>query len=226
MLSFPAPKWSTALASVSNKPNGASNPRFGRAASLIIPRLYLSDYFTARDTEALNRLGITHVISVIEQDTNIPDCIPAERRLHIHIPDRADANILVHLDRTTQFITSALAENDSNKVLVHCLQGISRSATVVCAYLVATSGMLASEALAHTQAKRGIICPNIGFRKQLEIYGQRFVGKRSQQRESKGIGADIAERLRQLKGGPGTFVVRSKNREEKVFVSSFPPSLV
>lgn len=86
--------------------------------------------------------------------------------------------------------------------------------------------MLASEALAHTQAKRGIICPNIGFRKQLEIYGQRFVGKRSQQRESKGIGADIAERLRQLKGGPGTFVVRSKNREEKVFVSSFPPSLV
>jgi atypical dual specificity phosphatase len=117
MLSFPAQKWSTALTSVSNK-RDASNPRFGRAASLIVPRVYLSDYFTARDTEALNRLGITHVISVIEQDTDIPDCIPPERKLHIRIPDQADANILVHLDRSTEFITSALAENDSNKVLV------------------------------------------------------------------------------------------------------------
>jgi atypical dual specificity phosphatase len=118
MLSFPAPKWRTSLASVSNQRDDASNPRFGRAASLIVPRVYLSDYFTARDTESLNRFGITHVISVLEQDTNIPDCIPAEHKLHIRIPDHADANILVHLDRTTEFITSALAENDSNKVLV------------------------------------------------------------------------------------------------------------
>jgi len=117
MLSFPAPKWSTALASVSNKHNGASN-RFGRAASLIAPRVYLSDYFTARDPEVLNRLGITHVISALEHDTNIPDCIPPERKLHIRIPDQTDADILVHLDQTTEFITSALAEDSSNKVLV------------------------------------------------------------------------------------------------------------
>jgi len=86
--------------------------------------------------------------------------------------------------------------------------------------------MPASEALAHTQAKRGIICPNIGFRKQLEAYSQKFVGKRARPRENKGIGADIAERIRQLKGGPGPFVVRSKGRGEKVIVSSFPPSLI
>jgi atypical dual specificity phosphatase len=86
--------------------------------------------------------------------------------------------------------------------------------------------MLTSEALAHTQAKRGIICPNIGFRRQLETYSRRFVGQRSQRRESRGIGADIAGRIRQLTGGPGTFVVRSKNREEKVIVSAFPPPLV
>lgn len=118
MLSFPAPKWSIALSPLSHQRDGSSNPRFGRAASLIVPRVYLSDYFTARDGDALNRLGVTHVVSVLEQDTNIPDCIPAEHRLHIRIPDHADANILAHLDQTTEFITSALAENDLNKVLV------------------------------------------------------------------------------------------------------------
>ena len=121
MLSFPAPRWSIALAAVSDNRNGASNPRFGRAASLIVPRVYLSDYFTACDSEALKRLGITHVISVLEQDTNIPDCIPAERKLHIRIPDQANANMLAHLDQSTEFITSALAENPSNKVLVSVL---------------------------------------------------------------------------------------------------------
>lgn len=85
--------------------------------------------------------------------------------------------------------------------------------------------MLPSEALAHTQGKRGIICPNIGFRKQLEIYAQKFVRKRPLQRESKGIGADIAGRIRQLKGGSGAFIVRSKSQEEEVCVSAFPPSL-
>jgi atypical dual specificity phosphatase len=118
MLSFPASRLSTALAPVLNQRNGASNSKFGRAASLIVPRVYLSDYITARDPEALNRLGITHVISVLEQDTNIPDFIPTEHKLHIRIPDQADADILVYLDQTTEFIIAALAENVSNKVLV------------------------------------------------------------------------------------------------------------
>lgn len=80
---------------------------------------------------------------------------------------------------------------------------MSRSATVVCAYLIASTGMIATEAIAYTQAKRGIVCPNIGFRKQLEIYSHRFVGKRSNRRESRvaKISGDIAERIRRLQAG-------------------------
>lgn len=60
--------------------------------------------------------------------------------------------------------------------------------------------MLASEAIAHTQAKRGIVQPNPGFMKQLNVYAQQFVGKRHR-RGKKGfkIGGDIAERIRQLR---------------------------
>jgi len=41
-------------------------------------------------------------------------------------------DILVHLPQSCQFIQTALDEG--GKVLVHCVMGVSRSATVVCAY--------------------------------------------------------------------------------------------
>lgn len=119
MLSFPAPSWKTHLTTVAkSKEKRPPGSRFGRTASLIIPRVYLSDYFTARDSDELIRLGITHVISVLEQDPNIPECILEEQKLHLRLADSADVDILEHLDRTTDFITSALAENETNKVLV------------------------------------------------------------------------------------------------------------
>lgn len=119
MLSFPTPRWKTALTTVA-KSNEKRPPgsRFGRTASLITPRVYLSDYFTARDTDELIRLGITHVISVLEYDTDIPECIPEEHKLHLRLADSMDVDILEHLDGTTDFIISALAENEMNKVLV------------------------------------------------------------------------------------------------------------
>ncbi len=47
---------------------------------------------------------------------------------------------------------------------------MSRSATVVCAYLVATARMTTCEALAAVRAKRVIANPNLGFLDQLDEY--------------------------------------------------------
>ena len=90
--------------------------------------------------------------------------------------------------------------------------GISRSATVVCAYLVATAKMTPEEALAAVRAKRGIVCPNIGFRQQLERYADQLQGGdqssassacpgpvlRSASRRSRGV--IVAEAIRKLTG--------------------------
>ena len=53
--------------------------------------------------------------------------------------------------------------------------GISRSATVVCAYLIATTNLSAVESIAHVKSLRSIVWPNVGFRKQLGEYATRYV---------------------------------------------------
>jgi hypothetical protein len=48
--------------------------------------------------------------------------------------------------------------------------GISRSSTVVMAYLIATTNMTPHEALATVRSKRTIVRPNRGFMSQLQEY--------------------------------------------------------
>ncbi|KAJ4473630.1 protein-tyrosine phosphatase-like protein [Lentinula aciculospora] len=145
-------------------------------ASLIIPRLYLSDLATAVDEEIMQKLGVTHVVSILDWAPEFLASIPAPHRLHIRLADSATSDILAHLDTTTHFVRRALEGNESNVVLVHCFQGISRSATVICAYLISTAGMTAMESINFVQSKRRIASPNNGFRKQLHLYTKRVRG--------------------------------------------------
>ena len=55
-------------------------------------------------------------------------------------------------------------------VLVHCMQGVSRSSTVVVAYLMRHRGMTFDTALALAQKKRPRVRPNAGFLSQLQRY--------------------------------------------------------
>ncbi|EPT02983.1 phosphatases II, partial [Fomitopsis schrenkii] len=135
-------------------------------ASLIIPRLYLSNLFTARDGIQLKHLGITHVLSVMEEEPKVPQDMGLQT-LHVPIRDEVGADLLAYLEDTTEWIKVALTENDTNKVLVHCLVGMSRSATVVCAYVLATTNLSPSETIDFVVSRRCVVAPNTGFRKQL-----------------------------------------------------------
>lgn len=234
MLSFPNQAWSHEVQTVRRSPLDALHA--GRAASEIMPRLYLSDLFTARDKDTLRRLGITHIITLLEHDhryvvateeeeTSLEDDQvgrPRIRRMRVGIADRPDVDILSWLDKTTEFIETALLENATNAVLVscvlhpshladkakvHCLQGISRSATVACAYIISKTGKSGPEAIKYVQSKRGIVCPNLGFRQQLDTFATRFVGsKRPGGRTTGGkriLGLGISSRISMLRGsGP------------------------
>ena len=55
-------------------------------------------------------------------------------------------------------------------ILVHCMAGVSRSATCVIAYLMREHKHSLRSALELVRSKRPIVCPNYGFHKQLKEY--------------------------------------------------------
>ena len=57
-----------------------------------------------------------------------------------------------------------------DKVLVHCTGGISRSPTVVIAYIIWSKKMSYEEALEFVRGKRYGVFPNAGFRDQLQLF--------------------------------------------------------
>ncbi|KAN0088636.1 Protein-tyrosine phosphatase-like protein [Tylopilus felleus] len=175
MISFPSSRWQSSLVQKTTlrRPRNSLDNTHGRVVSTITPRLYLSDLYSARAAGNLDRLGITHIVSAIEIDVR-KDFGDKVTVMHVPIRDDMCADISQWFDKVVKFIRDALDADERHKVLVHCLQGISRSTTFVCAYLVATTPMRATEAIAHVQAKRGIAMPNLGFRRQLMSWERQF----------------------------------------------------
>ena len=89
--------------------------------------------------------------------------------LHIRLVDEEIEQIGCHFDETYAFLESALKRGS---VLVHCAQGVSRSASVVAAYLIRKEELTLKEALASICVVRQVH-PNRGFMKQLENYEHR-----------------------------------------------------
>ena len=56
---------------------------------------------------------------------------------------------------------------EKGKVLVHCYAGVSRSATIVLAYLMQEHNLSFNAAYKLVKSKRPFISPNDGFRSQL-----------------------------------------------------------
>ncbi|KAJ0427019.1 protein-tyrosine phosphatase-like protein [Aspergillus carlsbadensis] len=66
--------------------------------------------------------------------------------------------------------TSTCRDRDRGRVLVHCNQGISRSGSVVVAYIMKHLSLPYATALLTARQSRLIITPNIGFEYQLRMW--------------------------------------------------------
>lgn len=129
----------------------------------IVPRLWLGDINPTYSREALR--PFTHVMSLLD-DHHLTTAMLDAGVIRVSFPVRDHQNQKLPLNETTLWLQTALATPHSN-VLVHCLAGISRSPTVVAAYLTVATECTAAEAIAHIKSLRPIIDPNPGFMRQL-----------------------------------------------------------
>lgn len=139
----------------------------------VLPRLFISDDMTARNKAMLVKYNITHILNLT---TNIPNKFePDITYLKIVIFDFETQNIAQYFNESFEFIENALKQNESNRVLVHCNAGISRSASFVIAYLLQKRLFKCyKDAYNHLKKARPVIEPNRGFEKQLINFEKRM----------------------------------------------------
>ena len=131
----------------------------------ITDQIFLSGYESTSDRGFLKERNITHILTV---GADLPPQHPTDfKYLVVPVQDSMDVNLLPkHFFVCRKFIRQAV-ESGTN-ILVHCRMGVSRSATIVIAYLMVEDGMTLAEAFQHVKGIRFHIQPNPGFQRQLE----------------------------------------------------------
>lgn len=102
---------------------------------------------------------------------NIPFYEATNRKFklkRIAVNDNETQNLKDHFEEAIEFIEEA--RNANAKVLVHCQAGISRSPTIVIAYLMKLKGLKFNDAYNRVRELRPIIAPNLIFMSQLMDY--------------------------------------------------------
>lgn len=95
----------------------------------IVEGLYLGHREDARDLDQLERVGVTHVLNCTEELPNYHEGRLAYLKLGMRDPDPAFAG---HIAGACRFLDEA---RQGGRVLVHCFAAVSRSPSVVLAYL-------------------------------------------------------------------------------------------
>lgn len=143
-------------------------------ASLILDWCYIGGGQVAASRGALREMKVGWVLNCCER---IPFASEKTRNLLLRMSDTRSENFSPFLPEAFEFLDRAKCSG--SRVLVHCMVGASRSATIVLAYLVGREGMSLLEAWRLVRGKRKVARPNRGFSAQLIEYEQEIHGEAS-----------------------------------------------
>ena len=130
----------------------------------VIPGLFIGSQDAASNLNALAEHKITHILNAggairTKLDHITYKCLP--------IYDTPEFDIKSTFVEAIMFVKDGL---QNGSILVHCNAGISRSSTIVIAYIMKERGESLQSALELVKTARPIAKPNPGFMKQLRLF--------------------------------------------------------
>ena len=134
----------------------------------ITETIYLGNMVAAFNKKLLKKLGIKKILTVMGAFGNHYE--PHEF-IHkaIEIDDDFRTNIIQYFKECFLFIEG------NDKVFVHCAAGMSRSPTIVIAYLMWKKQLYLNDALDFVRKKRPLVSPNANFMNQLKIFDELLI---------------------------------------------------
>eukprot|EP00268_Persea_americana_P043781 TRINITY_DN4408_c0_g1_i12.p1 TRINITY_DN4408_c0_g1~~TRINITY_DN4408_c0_g1_i12.p1 ORF type:complete len:853 (+),score=178.97 TRINITY_DN4408_c0_g1_i12:546-3104(+) len=147
--------------------------------SLITSNLFIGGALAARSVYTLQHLAITHILCLCsneigQSDSQFPDLFEYK---NFSVLDNDDEKISDLFEEASDFIEHV--EHSGRKVLVHCFEGKSRSATVVLAYLMLRKNFTLLEAWNTLKRVHRRAQPNDGFAKILLDLDRKLHGEPS-----------------------------------------------
>ena len=134
--------------------------------------MFLGSDLVAKDSESFEKNGITHVVNCAadySQDYHIEKGIKYKS---YHLKDHVREDISCVFYDAIEFMQEA--KKAGGRVYVHCVQGISRSSTIIIAYKIFTEGISYQEAYEQVKARRACANPNMTFIAQLVQFQKRL----------------------------------------------------
>eukprot|EP00257_Ricinus_communis_P022755 XP_015582577.1 protein-tyrosine-phosphatase MKP1 [Ricinus communis] len=137
---------------------------FDKECSKVAEHVYLGGDAVAKDREILKQNGITHVLNCV--GFVCPEYFKADfvyRTLWLQDSPSEDITSILY----DVFDYFEDVREQGGRVFVHCCQGVSRSTSLVIAYLMWREGQSFDDAFQYVKSARGIADPNMGFACQL-----------------------------------------------------------
>lgn len=168
------------LQNIITEPAGGFYMMPNDAYNEVFEGIFVGEASTAMNEGELQDLGITHVLNAAHGNKLYhvqtgPDYYRGSGIIYHGIPamDMFTFKLDRFFDEASDFIAKAVGTKNSGKlngkIYVHCKEGVSRSVSLVLAYLVRDQEMELKEAVRSVRSKREI-SPNDGFLQQLIDY--------------------------------------------------------
>ena len=138
----------------------------------VTDHLYLGGAAVASEAHC-TKAGITQVINCTMDVPEVKDV----KNVRISVDDTPSANLEPYFDKVADLINEEV--QNRGKTLVHCVAGVSRSASFCIGYMIKYHHLSLKEAYNFVKEKRTVIRPNIGFFRQLIDYEVKVTGQQS-----------------------------------------------